>query len=133
MRRLTSGPVRTFSIGFDRPEYDELAYARQVARHFETEHHELVVKPDALAVLPRLVLGNRAAASLAWSLVASGYSFTLGVLVAATAGVRGLQAAGPAPNWVVFVSYAVGTVGAILGVVLLIVGAAAALRGEPEG
>jgi len=85
------------------------------------------------AVLPRLVLGNRAAASLAWSLVASGYSFTLGVLVAATAGVRGLQAAGPAPNWVVFVSYAVGTVGAILGVVLLIVGAAAALRGEPEG
>jgi asparagine synthase (glutamine-hydrolysing) len=55
MRRFTSGPVRTFSIGFDNPQYDELAYARQVARRFETDHHELVVKPDAVAVLPRLV------------------------------------------------------------------------------
>jgi len=55
MRRQTSGPVRTFSIGFDQPAYDELAYARQVAERFETEHHELVVKPDAIAILPRLV------------------------------------------------------------------------------
>jgi len=55
MRRLTSGPVRTFSIGFDRPEYDELSYARQVAERFDTEHHELVVKPDAAATIPRLV------------------------------------------------------------------------------
>ena len=55
MRRVASGPVRTFSIGFDRPEYDELAYARQVARRFETEHHDLVVKPDAVTMLPRLV------------------------------------------------------------------------------
>jgi asparagine synthase (glutamine-hydrolysing) len=55
MRRLTSGPVRTFSIGFDRPEYDELGYAREVARRFETEQHDMVVKPDAVNVLPRLV------------------------------------------------------------------------------
>jgi asparagine synthase (glutamine-hydrolysing) len=55
MRRLTAGPVRTFSIGFDRPEYDELRYARAVARRFETDHHELVVKPDAVAALPRLI------------------------------------------------------------------------------
>ncbi|MBY0279291.1 asparagine synthase (glutamine-hydrolyzing) [Candidatus Binatia bacterium] len=55
MRRLTSGPVRTFSIGFDQPAYDELAYARLVAQHFGTEHHELVVKPDAAAILPKLV------------------------------------------------------------------------------
>jgi asparagine synthase (glutamine-hydrolysing) len=55
MRRVASGPVRTFSIGFDRPEYDELAYARQVARRFETDHHDLVVKPDAVTLLPRLV------------------------------------------------------------------------------
>jgi asparagine synthase (glutamine-hydrolysing) len=48
------GAVRTFSIGFDEPEYDELQYARLVARHFGTEHHELVVKPDAAAILPRL-------------------------------------------------------------------------------
>jgi len=55
MRRVASGPVRTFSIGFDRPEYDELAYARQVAQRFETQHHDLVVKPDAVAMLPQLV------------------------------------------------------------------------------
>src|SRR5262245_43961649 len=55
MRRVASGPVRTFSIGFDRPDYDESRYARLVAKRFETEHHELVVKPDAVATIPRLV------------------------------------------------------------------------------
>jgi asparagine synthase (glutamine-hydrolysing) len=47
MRRATSGRIRTFSIGFDRPEYDELEYARAVAQRFDTEHRELVIKPDA--------------------------------------------------------------------------------------
>jgi asparagine synthase (glutamine-hydrolysing) len=54
MRRTSSARVRTFSIGFDRPEYDELAYARQVAKEFETEHHELVVRPDASDWLERV-------------------------------------------------------------------------------
>ncbi|MGE0449662.1 MAG: asparagine synthase (glutamine-hydrolyzing) [Vicinamibacterales bacterium] len=54
MRRLTSGPVRTFSIGSDRSDYDERRYARMVAERFETEHHELVVRPDATSMLPRL-------------------------------------------------------------------------------
>jgi asparagine synthase (glutamine-hydrolysing) len=55
MRRTVSGPLQTFSIGFEQPRYDELSYARQVAQRFETEHHELVVKPNAVAMLPRLV------------------------------------------------------------------------------
>lgn len=55
MRRVSSGRVRTFSIGFEHPEYDELAFARQVARRFDTEHEELVVRPDAASMLPRLV------------------------------------------------------------------------------
>src|SRR5438034_3133803 len=55
VRRLVSGPVRTFSIGFDEPQYDELRYARQVAERFETDHQELVVKPDVVNLLPRLV------------------------------------------------------------------------------
>jgi asparagine synthase (glutamine-hydrolysing) len=54
MRKLTSGSLKTFSIGFDHPEYDELEYARQVARRFETDHHELIVRPDAIAMVPRL-------------------------------------------------------------------------------
>jgi asparagine synthase (glutamine-hydrolysing) len=48
------GVTKTFSIGFDEPEYDELRYARLVAERFGTEHHELVVRPDAAAVLPKL-------------------------------------------------------------------------------
>jgi asparagine synthase (glutamine-hydrolysing) len=55
MRRTTSGRIRTFSIGFDQPEYDERRFARSVATAFETEHQELSLSPDAAALLPRLV------------------------------------------------------------------------------
>jgi asparagine synthase (glutamine-hydrolysing) len=54
MSRISSGPVKTFSIGFEEPEYDELQHARVVAQRFGTEHHELVVRPDAVAILPKL-------------------------------------------------------------------------------
>jgi asparagine synthase (glutamine-hydrolysing) len=50
-----SSHVQTFSIGFDVPAFDELEPARRVARHFGTDHHELVVRPDAVAILDRLV------------------------------------------------------------------------------
>jgi asparagine synthase (glutamine-hydrolysing) len=55
MRRVTSGPIRTFSIRFDDAAYDEGDYAKAVAERLETDHQELVVKPDAVSVLPRLV------------------------------------------------------------------------------
>ena len=55
MARASAAPVRTFSIGFDDPRYDELEHARVVARHFATDHHEFVVRPDALGILDRLV------------------------------------------------------------------------------
>jgi asparagine synthase (glutamine-hydrolysing) len=55
MAEASDRPVRTFSIGFDEPQFDELEHARAVARHFGTEHHEFVVKPDGLAILDRLV------------------------------------------------------------------------------
>jgi asparagine synthase (glutamine-hydrolysing) len=55
MARATSRPVKTFSIGFDEPEFDELEYARTVARHFGTDHHEFVVRPDGLSILDDLV------------------------------------------------------------------------------
>jgi asparagine synthase (glutamine-hydrolysing) len=47
--------VTTFSIGFDEPEYDELPCARAVARHFGTDHHEFVVRPDAMTILDAVV------------------------------------------------------------------------------
>jgi asparagine synthase (glutamine-hydrolysing) len=55
MAQTSAGRVKTFSIGFDEPEFDELEHARRVARHFGTEHHEFVVKPDGVAILDRLV------------------------------------------------------------------------------
>jgi asparagine synthase (glutamine-hydrolysing) len=47
--------VKTFSIGFEEEDYSELKYARIVAEHVGAEHHEFVVKPDALEILPTLV------------------------------------------------------------------------------
>ena len=55
MREIGGGPIRTFSIGFDDASYDELAGARSVARRFDTEHHELVLRPDAVDLVPALV------------------------------------------------------------------------------
>ena len=55
MSRLNSHPVKTFAIGFEEKKYDELDYARIVARHFKTDHHEFIVRPDIHEVLPKLV------------------------------------------------------------------------------
>jgi asparagine synthase (glutamine-hydrolysing) len=55
MARASRGPVRTFSIRFEEPEFDESPYARAVAARFATDHHEFTVRPDAVAVLPQLV------------------------------------------------------------------------------
>ncbi len=55
MQQLMSQPVRTFSIGFPVPEYDETRYAQLVAERFGTVHREFRVEPDAMAVLPKLV------------------------------------------------------------------------------
>jgi asparagine synthase (glutamine-hydrolysing) len=54
MARPAGARVRTFSIGFDEAQFDELAYARQVARRYGTDHYELVVKPDAIEALRHL-------------------------------------------------------------------------------
>src|SRR5262245_34773090 len=54
MARVSSGPVKTFSIGFDEADFDELAFARLVATRYGTDHFEMVVKPDIMAILPRL-------------------------------------------------------------------------------
>jgi len=55
MSELSSKPVKTFSIGFREPAYDETPYARIVAKQFGTEHHEFQVEPNALAIIDRLV------------------------------------------------------------------------------
>jgi asparagine synthase (glutamine-hydrolysing) len=54
MARLGTGPVKTFSIGFAEEDYDELAYARRVAKAFATEHHELILSPDVVEIVDDL-------------------------------------------------------------------------------
>lgn len=55
MAEQMSEPVKTFTIGFDDNRFDERKYARMVAERFGTEHHELVVTPDLLDIIPKLV------------------------------------------------------------------------------
>ncbi len=54
-QKYSSVPVKTFTIGFSEQGYNEADYARAVARHFGTDHHERIVTPsDALDVIPLL-------------------------------------------------------------------------------
>jgi len=55
MARASDRPIKTFSIGFEEESFNELEHARRVARHLGTDHTEHVVRPQALAILPRLV------------------------------------------------------------------------------
>jgi asparagine synthase (glutamine-hydrolysing) len=55
MAAASTEPVRTFSIGFEHEDYNELPNARLVAEQFGTEHTELIVRPDAVELLPSLV------------------------------------------------------------------------------
>src|SRR6266705_1642770 len=57
MREVTSGRIATFSVGVGgtAPSYDELPYARLVAKRFETDHHEEILEPDVQAMLPAIV------------------------------------------------------------------------------
>jgi asparagine synthase (glutamine-hydrolysing) len=56
MAGLMDKPVKTFSIGFEDKSFDETSYAAQVAEIFGTEHREFTVKPNALEILPELIL-----------------------------------------------------------------------------
>jgi asparagine synthase (glutamine-hydrolysing) len=57
MSESATGPVKTFTIGYDSggAHYDERRHARVVADRFATEHHELVVQPDVVELIPQLV------------------------------------------------------------------------------
>ena len=54
MAEQTSQPVKTFSIGFGDEEFDEIPYARLIAKRFATDHHEFRVEPEALSIMPKL-------------------------------------------------------------------------------
>ncbi len=49
------GRVKTFSIGFDDPSYNELSWARKVADHLGVEHRDEIIRPDVLSLFDRLM------------------------------------------------------------------------------
>jgi len=55
MARLGASPLETFSIGFEDERFNELPFAREVATHLGTDHHEMMVKPDAVSIMPRMI------------------------------------------------------------------------------
>ncbi len=55
MAARSSRPIRTFSIGFPSADTSELEFARLIAQRFGTEHHELIVEPRMVSVVPDLV------------------------------------------------------------------------------
>jgi asparagine synthase (glutamine-hydrolysing) len=55
MSELSTERVKTFSIGFEEKEFNESNHARRVAERFGTDHHEFIVRPNAIEILPTLV------------------------------------------------------------------------------
>ncbi len=71
MKEHKHDTIKTFSVGFDHPDYDETPYARTVAKHFGTDHHEIKCGPqDVLKTLAQVawhadnLLGDQAALPL---------------------------------------------------------------------
>src|SRR5271155_6245448 len=54
MARASSGPVKTFSIGFTKDDFNEAEYARMVAQKFATDHHEMILEPDVVQTVEHL-------------------------------------------------------------------------------
>ena len=55
MARQSPEPVKTFSIGFEESRFNELPYAKMVAEKYSTEHHEIVVRPDSIGIVQKLM------------------------------------------------------------------------------
>jgi len=55
LREFSNDPVRTYSIGFEEPGYDEMEYARIAAKHFGAKHNEYYITPkDVVEIIPKI-------------------------------------------------------------------------------
>jgi asparagine synthase (glutamine-hydrolysing) len=55
MSMESNEPVKTFSIGFEEPQFNELSHARAVAEHFHTDHHEMIVRPGSIDLIDTII------------------------------------------------------------------------------
>jgi len=54
-REATEGPLPTFTLGYDDPSFSEWEYAREAARYYRTDHHEIRIPPVTPAVIEETV------------------------------------------------------------------------------
>lgn len=55
MAKNSKLPIKTFSIGFHEQEFNELKYAKEVALRYGCQHHEQIIEPESINLLPKLV------------------------------------------------------------------------------
>lgn len=55
MAKNSNFPIQTFSIGFKEQQYNELEYAREIATKYGCIHHEQIIEPESIELLPKLV------------------------------------------------------------------------------
>jgi asparagine synthase (glutamine-hydrolysing) len=55
MAQNSNLPIKTFSIGFKEKEFNELGYAREIAQKYGCDHHEQIVEPESIDLLPKLI------------------------------------------------------------------------------
>ena len=55
MSSMSKQPIKTFSIGFKEQEFNELQYANIIAKKYNTDHHEMIIEPESVDLLPKLV------------------------------------------------------------------------------
>lgn len=54
MSEQSTKPIKTYSIGFKEEKYNELPYAKLIANKYKTDHHEIIIEPNAVEILPKL-------------------------------------------------------------------------------
>lgn len=55
MAKNSSNPIETFSIGFKEEKFSELKYAKEIAQKYGCNHHEQIIEPESISLLPKLV------------------------------------------------------------------------------
>lgn len=55
MSEFMEDPIKTFTVGFGDPRFDELKYAKMISEEFGTDHHEFIVNPNDVNILPKVI------------------------------------------------------------------------------
>ena len=114
------------------PAVAEAAAQDESMRLWHTAHEGLIMTSILLfaiaSALPSLALERREASGLFWSLLATGYGLTIGLVMQGIIGARAFGPSASPPAMIAFVGNAVGIFGSMVAAALTLMGAWAALR-----